>query len=286
MTKGKLAIVASLAAHVVLAGFGWLWPMARPDPAQRLDTQAADDGREYQLFFEEEEERTVAVTLAPPAPAAPEPPVESVPTEPAEIGVSAQATAAIEPAPAGGVPGTAGHSGTGSATFFQIPVEGRSVVFVIDRSSSMSLQGRWTAARRELLASLDRLPATARFQILVFNSRVEPFRLAGADCLVPATAENKARAAAFLQSLPPEGGTAHLPAFRSALALEPDQVFFLTDADDLKAEEVRLVTQLNRGRTAIHTVEMTLAHRGRADMPLQVLARTNRGSYRAVAVAP
>src|SRR5262249_3744008 len=67
------------------------------------------------------------------------------------------------------VPALASTSGAGSTTtFFQVSTQAQSVVYVIDRSGSMGNGGRMALARRELLASLDRLPVSARFQIIPY----------------------------------------------------------------------------------------------------------------------
>jgi hypothetical protein len=159
---------------------------------------------------------------------------------------------------------------------------------VLDRSGSMGLDGRFAAARREALASLQRLPASARFQIIVYNDRPEALCIPGQIGMVRATEDNKQRAARFLQGQYAEGITRHLPALVQALAMRPDVVFFLTDADDLKDDEIRNVTQLNyrlnNGKTCINTLELTTANRGRTDRPLHVLARDNRGVYQAVSL--
>jgi hypothetical protein len=155
-------------------------------------------------------------------------------------------------------------------------------VYVIDRSSSMGLHGALAAARQQLLASLEQLPATARFQIIVYNRTAEPV-LANQPGLMPASRENLQRVATQLSTLTAEGGTDHPPALRRALALHPDVVFFLTDADDLTAEDLRAVTRLNPGRhTVIHAIELNTRNRDRPDMPMHVLARDSRGTYQAV----
>jgi Ca-activated chloride channel family protein len=176
-------------------------------------------------------------------------------------------------------------SGLGPATtFFQVPAQGRSVVYVVDHSSSMGTNGRMELARRELLASLERLPESSSFQVIAYNRAVSPLRLDGGGRLVSATTEHKRIAVQLLLALAPEGATDHLPALKQALALQPDVIYFLTDADDLRPEQVRALTQLNRGRTSIHTIEMNTSNARRADMPLHILARENRGVYRAVGV--
>jgi hypothetical protein len=143
------------------------------------------------------------------------------------------------------------------------------------------MQGALATARRELLASLQRLPANATFQVVLYNSSAQPL-LGRRDELLPATPENLRRAAEALQAVEPEGGTNHYRGFQEALNLRPDVLYFLTDADDMTPEEERAILQLNAGRTAIHTIEMTLANQGRPDKPMQRLAQTTGGNYRAV----
>ena len=69
----------------------------------------------------------------------------------------------------------AGSAGTGpgrgySTSFFQIETRSQKVLYLLDSSASMGLGGAWSTASRELLASLKVLPATARFQVVVYNS--------------------------------------------------------------------------------------------------------------------
>jgi hypothetical protein len=183
--------------------------------------------------------------------------------------------------PVADAPGSPGPA-PGSPLF--VPTQARSVVYVIDRSGSMGAGGRLALARRELLASLDRLPPGARFQVIPYNRFAEPLRLGGQTVLVPATAENKQQAALLLEALVPEGGTDHLAALQRALLLQPEAIYFLTDADDLEAAQVQLLTRLNRDHAIIHTIELSARHRDRPGMPLQALAHDNRGEYRGVDV--
>jgi hypothetical protein len=183
--------------------------------------------------------------------------------------------------------GSAGGTGDGIITaFFETPARGRSVVYVVDRSSSMGVNGALDAVKRELRASLDRLPEDARFQIVFYNRHAEVLSIDRQTGLLPATAANKSQAVQRLDSLTAEGGTAHLEALQRALNLGADVIYFLTDADDLPPQTVQAVTRLNQRRVSIHTMELTAANRGREDMPLQVLARQNRGLYRAVSLQP
>jgi hypothetical protein len=310
--SGRLpALLTSLGVHflaalVVAAAVVFHTP-AEIDRPQPRDTRLPDDEQEFAVVLLD----CAEVSLAPPAldppapppvvasataaaPAAPEAPVSagtapsSGPAPAESVAGRADPQTAHSPGPASGrsISDTAGGpaSGRNAATtdFFQVPAQGRSIVYVVDRSASMGMEGRWEAARRELLASLSRLPASVRFQIIVYNRWTESIRLGVRPELLPATEENKALACRFLDAVVAEGGTDHLPALRAALALQPDVVYFLTDADDLQPEQVRAVTQLNRGLCAIHAIELSAANRHRPEMPLHLLARHNRGVYQAV----
>jgi hypothetical protein len=64
--------------------------------------------------------------------------------------------------------------------------------------------------------------------------------------------------------------------------LLPDLILFVTDADDLAPEQVRAVTQMNAGRSVIHTIELSGHQVERLGGPLQLLAQCNGGTYRRV----
>jgi hypothetical protein len=191
------------------------------------------------------------------------------------------APAAGEWPAAGASAGTAdiGRRGT---TFFQVAAEGAAVVYVIDCSASMGLNGGLAAARRELLASLARLPGSARFQVVAYNRSASPLRLGGRSDLVPADAGSLREATGLLARLRASGSTNHVEALRRALELEPDDIFLVTDADDLTPDQVRRVTQWNGGRAAIHAIELGAREESRPGGPLETLARSNRGTYRFV----
>jgi hypothetical protein len=180
-------------------------------------------------------------------------------------------------------PGSSQGTGQGGTTrFFQVDVQAQKLVYVIDCSSSMGLHGALAAACREVDASLARLPPTAAFQIIVYNRTPRILCPAGFAGLLPATEPNRRLALQRLEQELPEGGTAHLPALRLALSLQPEVIFFLTDADDLNEEDLRTATRLNRGRCVIHAVELNRANIHRTDLPLHRLARDNGGRYQAV----
>jgi hypothetical protein len=186
-----------------------------------------------------------------------------------EAALAGPASSAVEPLP----PGTA-------TRFFGIPARGQSVVFVIDRSASMGLHGRLERARRELVAALERLPASARFQVIAYDRSAEPLVFAGRRGLLPAEPSAVAAAIAAIERLHAEGSTDHGAAIFAALALNPDVVYFLTDDDELTPEQVREATRRNRGRSTIHALCFVSPFGTTA---LAELARRNQGTFRIIA---
>ncbi|HEV3205226.1 MAG TPA: VWA domain-containing protein [Gemmataceae bacterium] len=179
-----------------------------------------------------------------------------------------------------------GHSrgketGGSAISFFQIPSRGQTVVYVIDRSASMGLNGGLALAKRELRTSVERLPSSTRFQVIAYNRFTEPFRIGGQISLLSANWENKSRVLRIIEDLQAEGGTDHLAALKRALIYQPEDIFFLTDADDLTDTQIQNVTNLNRGRTAIHCIECK-SYKGTVNTPLQILAEKNHGVFQAV----
>jgi von Willebrand factor type A domain len=204
--------------------------------------------------------------------------------EPRPVGPSAAcqpAAVAAQPG-AGAAGGGNGAGGNGPPSFFQVPAHGQSIVFVIDRSVSMALNGGLAAAKRELLASLEQLPPTTRFQVILYNRAAVPLTVGGQTGLLPAGDDTRREVARVLAPVRGEGGTDHLQALKCALRLQPDVIFLVTDADDLTAEQVRLVTRLNGDHTIIHAIELRSRPSPPAGSPLQVLAQNNRGNYRSV----
>ena len=169
----------------------------------------------------------------------------------------------------------------GVTEFFGIRAEAESFVYVVDKSGSMLGDGEFAVAKRELLASLATLTPRQRFQIVFFGSNIESMNEAARKegDFYPATAFNKTLAAQFVASVAAGGGTEQMAALRAALALEPDAVFFLSDANSpIDAADLAAVRRLNRGGARIHCVEF-----GRTDLllegKLEPLARANGGGY-------
>jgi hypothetical protein len=180
-----------------------------------------------------------------------------------------------------------GPTGTGLGSKAQTQVfgvqgEGSSFLYVFDRSSSMGgFEGRPLAsAKRELIASLEKLDQIRQFQIIFYNQEPQLMQLGGQQRMIFADDDGKRQAVDFVNRIGASGGTRHLEALTMALNLRPDVIFFLTDADEpqLSAGELAKVRRLNHG-TSINAIEFGAgAPSGSANF-LKRLARENGGNY-------
>jgi hypothetical protein len=282
----SLALHALLGLGVGLAVSGQEGHERRPVP---VDTLVLDDGAGTIIL--DGPARGRAGQRGAPEPGGAEESEEAFPATVAELPIVAPAppTSAAPPAPVGGggqPPGVAkGDGGAGQGGgILRPPATARRVVFVIDRSLSMGLSGALAVAKRELLTGLDALSPDARFGVILYNRQAEPLCPDGQTGLVPATEANRAAVARLVEGLRAAGGTDHVAALRRAIALGPDVIFFVTDADEMTAEQVRTVALLNRGRAAIHAVELNNDGERRDDTPLKLLARLSGGTHRVVPV--
>jgi hypothetical protein len=186
---------------------------------------------------------------------------------------------------AGGGSGGGVGRGTGPGTeFFGAKEHGRSFAYVIDCSGSMSAMGALSVAKRELLASLNVLPPDVRFSVIFYNDKPRVFTgPSGQEALMPATAGNKARVQTQLQTIVPEGGTDHMLALRAALALKPEVIFFLTDADWMSDNNVTEILG-EAGGSRIHTLEFAIGTDLGRETPLRRLATSTGATYRHINV--
>jgi uncharacterized protein with von Willebrand factor type A (vWA) domain len=209
--------------------------------------------------------------------AAPLPAVESV----------NQATQASQQPATRPATGKTGRSGAASNTnyattsVFGVEGKGNKFVYLFDRSASME-GAPLSAAKKQLLASLESLESIHQFQIIFFNSRTRVFDATGGGRRVAfATDRNKQLAANFVGGVTADGGTDRMIALREALGFAPNVIFFLSDADDpMSASELAEIKKLNeRAQAAICVIEF-----GRGPMPpmynfLMQLARESGGKY-------
>lgn len=272
-------LLLSLALHGLLFLALWLWPTRTRSPtlaivSTRITLDACVlDSRSSTLLPPAE---FPADLLGPDvnttrAPRLEEPPPTSAPKRPILV-PDAHTRNGTGSAPQGG----------GGGGLFPLPATAASVVYVLDSSVSMGIDRKLDFARRELIASLRRLPPSVRFQVIDYNDYAEPLIVDGQRDLLPAEPDIVEKAISLLQALKAAGSTNHLAALRRGLDLHPDVLFFLTDADDLKPEVISAITQRNH-RSVIHTIELTRLRSPRPEGPLARLARDNHGTYRPVA---
>ncbi len=184
-----------------------------------------------------------------------------------------------------GGPGRLGNVGSMARTsVYGVVGEGETFVYVFDRSGSMGGGGDspLAAAKAQLLASLEDLGQTHRFQIIFYNQDPTIMNIPPAGgSLVFATDQNKLLARRFVESIKATGGTEHESALTMALKLRPDVIFFLTDADEPVMTPVQLerIARRNGGRTSIHTIEFGVGPPARRDNFLRRLAQENAGQY-------
>jgi hypothetical protein len=150
----------------------------------------------------------------------------------------------LQPLPS--VPTNAGASGKVATLHGKLP-ENQTVVYVLDRSSSMMERDALKRASAVLVASLRQLDPKTRFQIIGYNSTFVAF----VSGFLPATPENIELAAAWLEQLRPEGRSNHLAGFREGLYQRPGLLYLLTDSDDITEQEIRSFRELLKERVQL-----------------------------------
>ena len=157
---------------------------------------------------------------------------------------------------------------------------GNKFVYVFDRSVSME-GARLTAAKRELIQSLESLDSTHQFQIIFFNHQVRAWDITGGQNRIAfGTDRNKELAARWVGSITADGGTDRVGALSRAIGLRADIIFFLTDDDTPMSEtDLNQLRRRNRNRTAINAIEFGAGPpHGRHNFLVQ-LAKQNGGQF-------
>lgn len=182
-------------------------------------------------------------------------------------------------------PGKGSGAGKTKTTFFGVEGSGRSFVYVVDRSDSMNNFGSAPLrfAKQEVLKSLQSLTEFNQFQVVFYNDSLAPM----SGGLIFAEDRNKRRAADFVRNMPGDGSTSHLPALKQGLAMRPEVLFFLTDADDpsLSMEQlfdIQKRTELSG--TTIHSIQFNMGPASNDGSWIRDLAEMNRGTYKYVDV--
>lgn len=176
-------------------------------------------------------------------------------------------------------------SGLGEDDFFGLDLNGTSVVFVVDASSSMNFphpgpaKTRFGRVKLELVKSIGKMGNSDRFFMIFFNDIAIPMP---ANQLVDATPENQQT---YLQWMAPgkaNGDTEPEAALHAALRLRPQVIYFLTDGR-FNFSVVKSVTAANRSNIVINTI---CFGDDEGEKFLKQLAANNGGVYRFVPDQP
>jgi hypothetical protein len=240
-------------------------------------------------------EQTVAASASSnPAPALSLPSLDQAPTPalavtlPAATGSLSQDVATMPAAggfTAGNQPSRRVGGGQATTQVFGAQGTGSRFVYVFDRSASMQgFQGRpMAASRAELLKSLETLDSIHQFQIVFYNDTTSVFNPfpSRPPHLLFGTDENKEMAAQFVRNMIPAGSTWHREALLQALGMQPDIIFFLTDAAEpqLTPGELAEIKARNRANAVIHTIEFGSGPFQGTENFLVKLARQNGGEH-------
>jgi hypothetical protein len=180
-----------------------------------------------------------------------------------------------------GIQGSSGTSGYGQTSVFGVQGKGSKFIYVFDRSASM--EGRpLSAAKKQLVQSLQSLESVHQFHIIFFNTKTQSFDISGGGNRIAfASDRNKKLAGNFVGGITADGGTDRMYALREALNFAPDVIFFLTDADDaMSASEMAEIARANRkARASICVIEFGRNPAPVANNFLARLAHDNGGQY-------
>ena len=212
-------------------------------------------------------------------------PSDLLPKTTAAIGPSTiQGGGPLQPGAArGSPPGAGGFGGKAAVNVFGTQGMGYKFAYVFDRSLSMEGSGRspLEVAKAEMIASLDTLEDTHQFQIVFYNETPKAFNPSGqTGKLAFATEQNKERARRFIGSITAYGRTEHETALKLAIRMQPDVIFFLTDANEPRLSGRQLYQiQRKAAGTQINAIEFGIGPKQGGDNFLQKLARQNGGQY-------
>lgn len=181
----------------------------------------------------------------------------------------------------GGGRGSLGGGGDTRTSIFGVEGTGTKFVYVFDQSSSME-GAPLASAKKQLLESLESLEEIHQFHIIFFSSEPTDFKIPhSGGRMAYANDQNKRLAAKFIGGITAYGGTDRYAALRKAVTLQPDVIFFLTDADDpMSLHELDQIERANRrAHAAICVIEFGRRATAPTDNFLVQLARASGGQY-------
>lgn len=178
-----------------------------------------------------------------------------------------------------GLAGTGGGTEDGKGTsFFGVPTDGKTFVFVVDSSKSMNhphpgkAKTRFRKLKLELVKAIRQMKPEMKFHIIFFNDQPLPMPASQPQSAHPKSAHKYVQ---WLAQVPAAGKTDPRIAMRRAVAMKPDVIYFLTDGEfeswissDLK--------RIKQNSTTIHTL---IFGSREGEKVMKQIASANGGNY-------
>ncbi|NIA21841.1 MAG: VWA domain-containing protein, partial [Anaerolineaceae bacterium] len=176
----------------------------------------------------------------------------------------------------GGIAGFGtGRGGGGGTNFFGVAGVARKIVFVVDRSGSMTDSIMYV--KHELKRSIGVLKPNQQFFVIFYSSG--PPQMMPVRKLLWATEANKQSAYEFIDNIVPIGQTDPDEALSEAFKLKPELVYLLTDGEFDK-KTVGHIDRLNRGhKVTVNTICFIYSN---GEAILMEIANKNDGTYKYV----
>jgi hypothetical protein len=261
------AIVVSVSLHALI-GLAWLGGWNENHRAGSEAGILVDGPDDHETVFVLRDPPPMRTATIPPATLPPSA-IAQAPTSPGPEAITRVAYSPTEASPP--------LTPAGASPLHGVLKPGKSIVYVIDRSSSMGVDGFLQQATAAVKASLAQPGLDVRFQIVAYNGGTSQL----GPALWAADLENAAKAARWLDGLAAEGASNHAAGMREALALHPNAIFLLTDADDLDEKETRAIRAMIREPVCIN-VAVFGHRRPPGETPLERLTRDFGGTVRYV----
>jgi len=166
--------------------------------------------------------------------------------------------------------------GSGSGFFGTAAEEANKIVYVVDRSGSMT--DSIVFVKYELKRSIRELGPEKQFHVVFYSSG--PALEMPARRLVSATDANKQKAFEFIDSVIPQGETDPSDALSRAFAVNPELIYLLTDGEFDKAIVDQVAKANAAKKVTVHTIGFLYKM---GEKILKDIAAQNNGTYKFVA---
>jgi hypothetical protein len=157
-------------------------------------------------------------------------------------------------------------------SFYGVRTVAQTIVYVVDCSGSMAEADRILRAKAELRRSVMGLQFPQRFTVIFYNTH--PIPMPGI-ALKSAEAGTKDQFLSWLRMIEPDGGTEPRGALKTAISLNPDVIYLLSDGA-FPNGVVEETAQRNTRKIPIHCIDLA---GGSAGDHLRRIARDSGGQY-------